>query len=121
METHIAALLALTEMIRDSRHSENYVAKMTVPVDVTTSSVIKDEGYKVIIQQAAFSEQAANCTNTLLSNNKGLLDQIVTKQTVTNFALLIHEQGPKSLFMDFFKAICSCQRLPIVSESRPLL
>ena len=116
MDTHIAALTALTEMIRDSRHSENYVAKMTVPVDVTTGSVIKDEGYKVIIQQAAFFEQAANCTNTLLSNNKALLDQIVTKQTVRNFASLIHEQGPKSLFMDFFKAICSCQRLPIVSN-----
>ena len=84
---------ALASLVRDSRESENYVARTEIerPGDREPA-----HGIELLFEQAGHFVEAAGCVNTLLSNNKVLLEEYV-KQHGRRFIELIHAQGPRCL------------------------
>ena len=75
----------------------------------------------LVIGQAAHMESASVCLTRLLNNNKKLLDENVTRDTLQRFMETIQERGPKPATMGFFRAICSCRGKKILSNQEMCL
>jgi hypothetical protein len=110
---HALTFKAIMQTVADNRRSEIYFATHSTE---TRTPGMTQSWINATIFQVGEITAAAECLNTILSNNKMLLDQYVDDTTINKFIELIGDQGPHKRFMEFFKAICSCQGNQIISN-----
>ena len=117
-----AAFKALTHVVEDNRRSELYFATHTTGSGTDNNGGCeggerdRTSWVNATIFQVCDVPQAAQCLNTILSNNLMLVDKYVDMATIDKFTELISTQGPHQRFMKFFHAICSCNGKPIISN-----
>jgi hypothetical protein len=76
---------------------------------------------KMLIESLQSHEEAAVVYQTLVSNNKELLETKIDENDVDIFLKLIQKRGPVAEFLQFLTAICACQGEPLVRNQELML
>eukprot|EP00937_MAST-01D_sp_MAST-1D-sp2_P004933 g4933.t1 len=123
LNVHRHVYKAIQAAFLDNRQNENYIATHTFEAWRGKSlGLVRARKYMdEVVAQLGAGTGAAGCLTKLLANNRGLLEEKVTPETVQIFLDLIRTKGPTDRFMAFLKSTASCEGEKVTTNQELLL
>jgi len=112
---------ALTTLFFEFPENEEYFASQTMMVKKNAHESHSLNFVNILILQVVYPHGAGDCLNTLISENKDLLDFYINDEMINNFRDNIATQGINEEYLEFFTGICSYLEQPILSNQQLLM